>query len=65
MRLVSNRSARRTIDAQGSQIRNHHQVLDALVKDEQLTRRRVDALEAFRNMTLWERLRWLVRGYSA
>ena len=63
MTLVSNRSARKLIDAQNEQVRNHHDVLRGLVNDELLTRRRVDALEAFRDMTFWQRFRWLLRGY--
>lgn len=71
MNLVSNRSARKLIDAQGEQVRNHHDVLRKLVNDELITRGRVDTLEArvdgvdaFMGMTFWQRLRWLLKGWE-
>lgn len=63
MNGVSNRSARKIIDEQGEQLWNHHEVLQALVHDQKTTRARLDALEAFRDLTFLDRLIWLWKGY--
>ena len=49
---------------QGAVVEAHRETLRALVNDELKTRGRVDALEAFRDMTFTQRLRWLIRGYN-
>lgn len=54
---------RKVVNKQSQYVEAHDQVLRALVNDEKLTRNRVDGLEAFRDMTLTQRLRWLLRGY--
>ena len=59
---VSNRQIRQAVNNQAAVVEAHRETLRGLVNDELKTRQRVDALEAFRDMTLWDRLRWLVRG---
>lgn len=61
---VSNRRVREVIDNQSQYLESHHGLLSQLVHDELTTRGRVDALEAFRDMTIGQRLRWLLRGWS-
>lgn len=60
---VSNRQIRQAVNHQAAAVEAHRETLRGLVNDELLTRQRVDALEAFRDMGIWNRLRWLVRGY--
>ncbi len=59
---VSNRQIRQTVNKQGQYVEQHHGLLQQLVHDELKTRGRVDALEGFRDMTCWQRLKWLLRG---
>ena len=60
---VSNRQIRKAVNNQAAVVEAHRETLRALVNDELKTRQRVDALEAFRDMTLFQRLRWIVRGW--
>ena len=60
---VSNRQIRKAVNNQAAVVEAHRETLRALVNDELKTRQRVDALEAFRDMTFVERLRWIVRGW--
>lgn len=60
---VSNRQIRMAVNNQASVVEAHRETLRALVNDELKTRQRVDALEAFRDMTVMQRAKWLVRGY--
>lgn len=61
---ASNRQIRKAVNNQASVVEAHREVLRKLVNDELKTRERVDALEAFRDMTFTQRLRWLIRGYG-
>ena len=61
---VSNRQIRQAVNKQADAItQTIAPTLKSLVNDELKTRARVDALEGFRDMTLRQRLVWLVRGY--
>ena len=60
---VSNRQIRQAVNHQASEVDAHRNVLRNLVNDELKTRGRVDALEAFRDMTFTQRLAWLLRGF--
>lgn len=60
---VSNRQIRSAVNHQAAEVDAHRNVLRNLVNDELKTRGRVDALEAFRDMTFWQRLTWLLRGF--
>lgn len=60
---VSNRQIRQAVNHQAAAVEAHRDVLRGLVNDELKTRGRVDALEAFRDMTLTQRLLWVFRGY--
>ena len=61
---VSNRQIRSAVNKQADAIHGTiAPTLKNLVNDELKTRGRVDALEAWRDSALWQRLRWLVAGY--
>lgn len=60
---VSNRQIRKAVNNQGAVVEAHREVLRKLVNDELKTRSRVDALEAFRDMTFRQRVTWLLRGF--
>ena len=71
---VSNRQIRKAVNNQASVVEAHRETLRHLVNDELVTRKRLDALEKqaevlmlqiawYGNLTLWGRLRWVVRGY--
>lgn len=69
-KLVSNRQLRRTVVAQQTAledglapvIRTLAQAITELVPQVGDIRGRVDAIEMARPRTLWQRLRWLLRG---
>ena len=64
IRKVSNRAIRQAVNRQAEAIEDTIvPTVRGLVNDELKTRGRVDALEQFRDMGFWPRLRWLVRGY--
>lgn len=60
---VSNRQIRKAVNNQAAEVDAHRNLLRQVVNDELVSRRRIDALEAFRDLTFGQRLRWLVRGY--
>ena len=60
---VSNRQIRKAVNHQATEVHAHRNVLRGLVNDELKTRGRVDALEAFLDLTFWQRMVWLLRGY--
>lgn len=61
---VSNRQIRSAVNKQADAIAGTiAPALKNLVHDELKTRGRIDALEAWRDSTLWQRLRWLIGGY--
>ena len=68
MKTVSNRQLRRTVTEQQHQVErlgdSALQAIQTVAQNEMRTRQRVDALEAFRDMTFTQRLRWLLRGYA-
>ena len=60
---VSNRQIRQAVNHQAVEVDAHRNLLQQVINDELVTRRRVDSLEEFRVMTFWNRLRWVLRGY--
>ena len=61
---VSNRQIRLAVNRQADTLTETVvPTLRALANDTGLNRQRLDALEAWRDSTLWQRLRWLARGY--
>ena len=62
---VSNRQIRQAVNKQAEAISETiAPTLRNLVHDELKTRGRVDALEAWRDLGLWGRLRWFALGYA-
>ena len=60
---VSSRQIRKAVNAQATEVDAHRELLRQVINDELVTRRRVDQLEEFRDMTFRQRFRWLLRGY--
>ena len=61
---VSNRQIRMAVNRQADTITETVvPTLRALANDMGLNRKRLDALEAWRDSTFWQRVRWLCRGY--
>lgn len=60
---ASNRQIRKAVNAQAAEVDAHRNLLQQVINDELVTRRRVDALEEFRAMTFRQRVGWFVRGY--
>ena len=60
---VSNRQIRSAVNHQAAEVDAHRNLLQQVINDELVTRRRVYVVESFRDMTFWQRLYWLIRGY--
>lgn len=61
---VSNRQIRQAVNKQAEAIGDTIvPTLKALANDTMLNRKRLDALEAWRDGTVWQRLQWLIKGY--
>lgn len=61
---VSNRQIRLAVNRQADTLTDTVvPTLRALANDTGLNRQRLDALEAWRDSTLWLRLQWLMRGH--
>lgn len=60
---VSNRQIRKAVNHQAAEVDAHRNLLRQVVNDELVSRHRIDALEAFRDLTLWQRIQWMVRGF--
>ena len=60
---VSNRHIRKAVNNQAAEVDAHRNLLQQVINDELVTRRRITSLEEFRLMTFWNRLCWLLRGY--
>ena len=61
---VSNRQIRKAVNHQAAEVDAHRNLLRQVVNDELVSRHRIDGLEAFRDMTFTQRVRWIVRGYG-
>lgn len=67
---VSNRQIRTAVNHQAAEVDAHRNLLRQVINDELVSRRRIDALELwreeyerFRDMTLLQRVRWIMRGW--